>query len=172
MSVVTSQAAAGGVPGMASDQQTFCCQQGGSGLGQRGDGQVTIFFLLPGMSAAGGVAGRMARCQKQPFRRVKKQAQLGEAAHRAWQRDFADRLPNKHIITKQLYVIYRSIFNNEISWFKPEFVCFSHHKELCETATGQCLYILLKSKVDWGKNLSHWKIQNLWVCKYFSFKKI
>lgn len=36
-------------------------------------------FLLPGMSAAGGVAGRMARCQKQPFRRVKKQAQLGEA---------------------------------------------------------------------------------------------
>lgn len=83
VSVVTSQAAAGRVPGMASDQQTFCCQQGGSGLGQGGDGQVTSFFLLPGMRTVEGVAGRMARCQKQPFRRVKKQAQLGEAAHRA-----------------------------------------------------------------------------------------
>lgn len=83
VSVVTSQAAAGRVPGMALDQQTFCRQQGGSGLGQGGDGQVTSFLLLPGMSTAGGVAGRMARCQNQPFRRVKKQAQLGEAAHRA-----------------------------------------------------------------------------------------
>lgn len=43
VSVVTSQAAAGRVPGMASDQQTFCCQRGGSGLGQGGDGQVTSF---------------------------------------------------------------------------------------------------------------------------------
>ena len=134
MSLVTSQAAAGGVPGMASDQQTFCCQQGGSGLGQHGDGQVTISFLLPGMSAVGGVAGRMARCQKQPFRRVKKQAQLGEAAHRAWQREelvhFADRLPIKHTITTQLYVMYTSILNHEICWFNPEIVCFPHHKEL------------------------------------------
>lgn len=81
VSVVTSQAVAGRVPGMASDQQTFCYQQGGSGLGQGGDGQVTSFFL-PGMSTAGEVTGRMARCQKQPFRCVKKQAQLGEAAHR------------------------------------------------------------------------------------------
>lgn len=113
VSVVTSQAAAGRVPGMASDQQTFCCQQGGSGLGQGGDGQVTSFFLLPGMSAVGGVAGRMATCQKQPFRCVKKQAQLGEAAHRAWQREreerghYTDRLPNKHMITKQDYVMQK-----------------------------------------------------------------
>lgn len=48
----------------------------------------------------GGVIGSMARCQKQPFRCVKKQAQLGEAAHRAWQREdpghYAERLPSKH----------------------------------------------------------------------------
>lgn len=43
MSVVTSQAVAGRVPAVASDQQTFCCQQGGSGLGQDDDGQVTSF---------------------------------------------------------------------------------------------------------------------------------
>lgn len=83
VSVVTSQAAAGRVPGMASDQQTFCCQQGGSGLGQGSDGQVTSFFLLHGMRTVGGMTGSMARCQKQPFRCVKKEAQLGEAAHRA-----------------------------------------------------------------------------------------
>lgn len=87
VSVMTSQATVGRVPGMASDQQTFWCQQGSSGLGQSSNGQVTSFFLLPGMSAAGGVTGRMARCQKQPFRRVKKQAQLGEAVQRPWQRE-------------------------------------------------------------------------------------
>lgn len=54
VSVVTSQAEAGRVPAMAPDQQTFCWQQGGSGLGQGGSGQVTSFFLLPGMSTAGG----------------------------------------------------------------------------------------------------------------------
>lgn len=81
VSVVTSQAVAGRDPGVASDQQTFCCQHGGSGLGQGSDGQVTSFFLLPGMNPVGGVAGKMARFQKQPFRCVKKQAQLGEAAH-------------------------------------------------------------------------------------------
>ncbi|KAI9520339.1 hypothetical protein NQZ68_018646 [Dissostichus eleginoides] len=37
---------------MASDQQTFCCQQGSSGPGQGGYGQVTSFFLLLGMSTA------------------------------------------------------------------------------------------------------------------------
>ncbi|KAG7229414.1 hypothetical protein INR49_012805 [Caranx melampygus] len=36
VSVVTSQAVAARVPGMASDQQTFCYRQGGSGLGQAG----------------------------------------------------------------------------------------------------------------------------------------
>lgn len=97
LSVMTSHCAAGRVPGMASDQQTFCCQEGGSGLGQSSDGQVTSFFFLPGKRTVGGVTGSMARCQKQPFRCVKKQAQLGEAAHR---RD-RDRLPNELMIIKQ-----------------------------------------------------------------------
>lgn len=52
-SVVTSQAMVGRVPGMASDQQTFCCQQGGSGLGQGSNGQVTSFFPPACTSAAG-----------------------------------------------------------------------------------------------------------------------
>lgn len=77
-------------------------------IGQRGNGQVTSFFLLPGMSSAGGLAGRMARCQKQPFRRVKKQTQQGEAAHRVWQRQerghSTDRLSNTHMTTKHPYL--------------------------------------------------------------------
>lgn len=99
VSVVTSQAVVSRVPGVASAQQTFCCQQGGSGLWQDSDGQVTSFFPLPGVNPVGGVAGRMAWFQKQPFRCVKKQAQLGEAAHRAWQSQdwgYSHRLPNQH----------------------------------------------------------------------------
>lgn len=44
VSFVTWQAVAGRIPAMASAQQTFCCQQGASGPGQGGDGQVTSFF--------------------------------------------------------------------------------------------------------------------------------
>lgn len=54
MFVMTSEAAVGRDPGMASDQQTFCCQQGGGGPRQCGDGQVTIFLVLPGMNTVGG----------------------------------------------------------------------------------------------------------------------
>lgn len=73
-----------------------------------GDGQVTSFFL-PGMSAAGEVTGRMARCQKQPFRCVKKEAQLGEAAHRVWQGEEwgqSERLPNKQHYVYTLKVLF------------------------------------------------------------------
>ncbi|CAL8356543.1 unnamed protein product [Arctogadus glacialis] len=38
-------------------------------------------LLLPDTGSAGGSQGGMAGCQEQPFRRVKKQAQLEEAVH-------------------------------------------------------------------------------------------